>query len=85
MRQSLKESLDVNIHDAGELLESLGGNHVSGTPALWLIAAGTALGRTARASKNRLTWHLQDRRKNIILLRFLQSEQLWLQLDFLEK
>lgn len=63
MRQSLKESLDVNIHDAGELLESLGGNHVSGTPALWLIAAGTALGRTARASKKQINLALAGQKK----------------------
>lgn len=63
MRQSLKESLDVNIHDAGELLESMGGNHVSGTPALWLIAAGTALGRTARASKKQINLALAGQKK----------------------
>lgn len=63
MRQSLKESLDVNIHYAGELLESLGGNHVSGTPALWLIAAGTALGRTARASKKQINLALAGQKK----------------------
>lgn len=63
MRQSLKESLDVNIHDAGELLESLGGNHVSGTPALWLIAAGTALGRTARASKKQINLAFAGQKK----------------------
>ena len=63
MRQSLKESLDVNIHDAGELLESMGGNHVSGTPALWLIAAGTALGRTARAPKKQINLALAGQKK----------------------
>ena len=63
MRQSLKESLDVNIHDAGELLESMGGNHVSGTPALWLIAAGTALGRTARAAKKQINLALAGQKK----------------------
>ena len=63
MRQSLKESLDVNIHDAGELLESMGGNHVSGTPALWLIAAGTALGRTARAVKKQINLALAGQKK----------------------
>lgn len=85
MRQSLKESLDVNIHDAGELLESMGGNHVSGTPALWLIAAGTALGRTARSVEKQINLALAGQKKKHYLLRFLQSEQLWLQLDFLEK
>ena len=63
MRQSLKESLDVNIHDAGELLESMGGNHVSGTPALWLLAAGTALGRTARAPKKQINLALAGQKK----------------------
>ena len=63
MRQSLKESLDVNIHDAGELLESMGGNHVSGTPALWLIAAGTALGRTARTAKKQINLALAGQKK----------------------
>lgn len=63
MRQSLKESLDVNIHDAGELLESMGGNHVSGTPALWLIAAGTALGRTTRVAKKQINLALAGQKK----------------------
>ena len=63
MRQSLRESLDVNIHDAGELLESMGGNHVSGTPALWLIAAGTALGRTACAAKKQINLALAGQKK----------------------
>lgn len=63
MRQSLEENLDVTIHDAGELLEGMIGSGVTEVPSLWTIAAGTALGRTARAPKKQINLALAGQKK----------------------
>ena len=63
MRQSLEENLDVKIHDAGELLAGLGGSNATELPSLWMIAAGTALGRTARAPKKQINLALAGQKK----------------------
>lgn len=55
MRQSLEENLDVKIHEAGELLERMNGS--------WMLAAGTALGRTAHAPKKQINLALAGQKK----------------------
>ena len=55
MRQSLEENLDVKIHEAGELLDE--------TSSLWMLAAGTALGRTAHAPKKQINLALAGQKK----------------------
>ena len=63
MRESLKENLDVTIHDASELMDGLGGGRVSEVPSLWMLAAGTALGRTAKAPKKQINLALAGQKK----------------------
>lgn len=63
MRESLKENLDVTIHDASELMDGLGGGRVSEAPSLWMLAAGTALGRTAKAPKKQINLALAGQKK----------------------
>lgn len=63
MRESLKENLDVTIHDASELMDGLGGGRVSEAPSLWMLAAGTALGRTAKAPKKQINLALVGQKK----------------------
>lgn len=63
MRESLKENLDVTIHDASELMDGLGGGCVSEAPSLWMLAAGTALGRTAKAPKKQINLALAGQKK----------------------
>ena len=63
MRESLKENLDVTIHDASELMDGLGGGRVSAAPSLWMLAAGTALGRTAKAPKKQINLALAGQKK----------------------
>ena len=63
MRQSLEENLDVRIHDAQELLEGLRGNNVSEVSALWMLAAGVALGRTGHVSKKQINLALAGVKK----------------------
>lgn len=63
MRESLKENLDVTIHDASELMDGLGGGSVSEAPSLWMLAAGTALGRTAKAPKKQINLALAGQKK----------------------
>ena len=62
MRQSLEENLDVKIHEAGELLERMNGSGDE-TSSLWMLAAGTALGRTARAPKKQINLALAGQKK----------------------
>ena len=62
MRQSLEENLDVKIHEAGELLERMNGSG-DGASSLWMLAAGTALGRTARAPKKQINLALAGQKK----------------------
>ena len=63
MRESLKENLDVTIHDASELMDGLGGGRISEAPSLWMLAAGTALGRTAKAPKKQINLALAGQKK----------------------
>ena len=63
MRESLKENLDVTIHDASELMDGLGGGRVSEAPSLWMLAAGTALGRTAKVPKKQINLALAGQKK----------------------
>ena len=63
MRESLKENLDVTIHDASELMDGLGGGRVSEVPSLWMLAAGIALGRTAKAPKKQINLALAGQKK----------------------
>ena len=63
MRESLKENLDVTIHDASELMDGLGGGRVSEVPSLWMLAAGTALGRTAKAPKKQINLAFAGQKK----------------------
>lgn len=63
MRESLKENLDVTIHDVSELMDGLGGGRVSEAPSLWMLAAGTALGRTAKAPKKQINLALAGQKK----------------------
>ena len=63
MRESLKENLDVTIHDASELMDGLGGGRISEVPSLWMLAAGTALGRTAKAPKKQINLALAGQKK----------------------
>ena len=63
MRESLKENLDVTIHDASELMDGLGGGRVSEAPSLWMLAAGTALGCTAKAPKKQINLALAGQKK----------------------
>ena len=63
MRENLKENLDVTIHDASELMDGLGGGRVSEAPSLWMLAAGTALGRTAKAPKKQINLALAGQKK----------------------
>ena len=63
MRENLKENLDVTIHDASELTDGLGGGRVSEAPSLWMLAAGTALGRTAKAPKKQINLALAGQKK----------------------
>ena len=63
MRESLKENLDVTIHDASELMDGLGGGRVSEAPSLWMLAAGTALGRTAKAPKKQINLAFAGQKK----------------------
>lgn len=63
LRQSLKENLDVKLHDASELLEGMGTGNQEETSSLWMIAAGTALGRTARAPKKQINLALAGQKK----------------------
>ena len=62
MRQSLEENLDVKIHEAGELLERMNGSGDE-TSSLWMLAAGTALGRTAHAPKKQINLALAGQKK----------------------
>ena len=62
MRQSLEENLDVKIHEAGELLERMNGSRDE-TSSLWMLAAGTALGRTAHAPKKQINLALAGQKK----------------------
>ena len=62
MRQSLEENLDVKIHEAGELLERMNGIGDE-TSSLWMLAAGTALGRTAHAPKKQINLALAGQKK----------------------
>lgn len=62
MRQSLEENLDVKIHEAGELLERMNGSGDEAS-SLWMLAAGTALGRTARAPKKQINLALAGQKK----------------------
>ena len=62
MRQSLEENLDVKIHEAGELLERMNGSGDE-TSSLWMLAAGTALGRTAHAPKKQINLALAGQQK----------------------
>lgn len=68
MRQSLQENLDVNIHDASELLEGMGGNNAMAEQSLWMLAAGTALGRTAHAPKKQINLALAGQKKQHYIL-----------------
>ena len=63
MRESLKENLDVTIHDASELMDGLGGGRISEVPSLWMLAAGTALGRTAKAPKKQINLAFAGQKK----------------------
>ena len=63
MRESLKENLDVTIHDASELMDGLGGGRISEAPSLWMLAVGTALGRTAKAPKKQINLALAGQKK----------------------
>ena len=63
MEESLKEHLDVNIHNASELLEGLGENQASESSSLWMLAAGAALGRTAKAPKKQINLALAGQKK----------------------
>ena len=62
MRQSLEENLDVKIHEAGELLERMNGSGDEAS-SLWMLAAGTALGRTAHAPKKQINLALAGQKK----------------------
>ena len=62
MRQSLEENLDVKIHEAGELLERMNGSGDEAS-SLWMLAAGTALGRTAHAPKKQINLALAGQQK----------------------
>ena len=62
MRQSLEENLDVKIHEAGELLERMNGSGDE-TSSLGMLAAGTALGRTAHAPKKQINLALAGQKK----------------------
>ena len=62
MRQSLEENLDVKIHEAGELLERMNGSGDE-TSSLWMLAVGTALGRTAHAPKKQINLALAGQKK----------------------
>ena len=62
MRQSLEEYLEVKIHEAGELLERMNGSGDE-TSSLWMLAAGTALGRTAHAPKKQINLALAGQKK----------------------
>ena len=62
MRQSLEENLDVKIHEAGELLERMNGSGDEAS-SLWMLAAGTALGRTAHAPKKQINLALAGPKK----------------------
>lgn len=62
MRQSLEENLDVKIHEAAELLERMNGSGDE-TSSLWMLAAGTALGRTAHAPKKQINLALAGQKK----------------------
>lgn len=62
MRQSLEENLDVKIHEAGELLERMNGSGDEAS-SLWMLAAGTALGRTAHAPKKQINLAFAGQKK----------------------
>lgn len=62
MRQSLEKNLDVKIHEAGELLERMNGSGDEAS-SLWMLAAGTALGRTAHAPKKQINLALAGQKK----------------------
>lgn len=62
MCQSLEENLDVKIHEAGELLERMNGSGDEAS-SLWMLAAGTALGRTAHAPKKQINLALAGQKK----------------------
>lgn len=62
MRQSLEENLDVKIHESGELLERMNGSGDEAS-SLWMLAAGTALGRTAHAPKKQINLALAGQKK----------------------
>ena len=62
MRKSLEVNLDVKIHEAGELLERMNGSGDEAS-SLWMLAAGTALGRTAHAPKKQINLALAGQKK----------------------
>lgn len=64
MRESLTENLQVNIHDASELVEGMAGNKEAENTSLNLLAAGIALSRTMHESRKQINLALAGVKKN---------------------